>query len=415
MIVFKNKGLIDINAVTTMGVSVKNPFSFGFFGTGVKFSIATILRNGGEIRIHRGLDCFRFNTKPMEIRGQMFNLVQMEEDLGDGSIVTPLGFTDQLGKNWESWMVFRELGCNAKDEPEGDFYQIEDENDWSIDYQPDTTTVVVRWDEMDEVFRNKDEIFCAGNALTTVQDRLRVLPGMSSHLFYRGVRVFKLEKASRYRYDLISDQRLTEDRSLYSSYGAMAEIRRFWRSCEDKGLLAGALLDCKDLMEGQIDYETEYGDVPLSKAFVDVVLAAKDRKEKDINKSALEAVMSQARKQIETNHFKTVRDERGPVARAIALLESLDMDFDADVVIVDELPGDRMSLTENGRIFVRDALVKGPSMKLADHLLRRFLELKHYTSDSVTDFLVPLLMNRIPRSIMTAEEVATDMDEDLVI
>jgi len=47
MIILKNKGEIEIETITTMGVNVKECDSpIGFFGTGLKFAIATFLREG---------------------------------------------------------------------------------------------------------------------------------------------------------------------------------------------------------------------------------------------------------------------------------------------------------------------------------------------------------------------------------
>jgi len=47
MLIFSNPGLIDIDAVTTLGVSVKQPGSFGRFGTGLKFAVAEV-RSGHD-------------------------------------------------------------------------------------------------------------------------------------------------------------------------------------------------------------------------------------------------------------------------------------------------------------------------------------------------------------------------------
>ena len=69
MIVFQNPGLIDMAAVTTMGVSVKNDGAIGYFGTGLKFAIATILRNKCALTIHRGLEAFAFTSEEITIRG----------------------------------------------------------------------------------------------------------------------------------------------------------------------------------------------------------------------------------------------------------------------------------------------------------------------------------------------------------
>ena len=96
MIVFRNTGLIDLTAVRTLGVSVKEEGAIGYFGTGVKFAIATILRGGGSITLYRGKDEHRFGTVSQEVRGQSFEVVTF-----DGA---ELGFTTALGRYWKPWM-----------------------------------------------------------------------------------------------------------------------------------------------------------------------------------------------------------------------------------------------------------------------------------------------------------------------
>ena len=383
MMIFQNKGLLDIAAITTMGVSVKRPGSFGYFGTGLKFSIATILREGGQISIHIGEEIYRFTTQTEEIRGQSFDLVLMNG--------MRLGFTTQLGRNWKPWMVLRELACNAMDEEGGEFFHVEDGS--PAGHGRNMTTVVVNWDDLDEAYRHRAEIFCDTTILTTVQDKLEVRSGMSSQFYYRGVRVYALEKASRYTYNILATQMLTEDRTLQGSYSATKIIRNFWRTCEDKTLLSGALIDCEKFFEGQINYATEYGDEPLSKAIVDVVMDARLRNEKDINKSALEAVLALNRQRKEVTHTSTIRDDSGPIPRVLTALERMGIQVTSDIVVLDELPGDLLSLAEHGRIYIRASLAnKGNPRKLALEIVYRFLDLHYWTMEDAAGLLVPILL-----------------------
>ena len=53
MLIFTNPGIIDPRSISTFGVNAKastNPI--GHFGTGLKYAIATILRNDGSITIN---------------------------------------------------------------------------------------------------------------------------------------------------------------------------------------------------------------------------------------------------------------------------------------------------------------------------------------------------------------------------
>jgi hypothetical protein len=108
-VIFENDGEIDAAAIRTFGVSVKqgdNPI--GFFGTGLKYALAILLRTGHSVAIQSGLEKHRFALKDVTIRGETFQVVTMNR--------RELGFTTQVGKTWELWMAYRELYCNCKDE-----------------------------------------------------------------------------------------------------------------------------------------------------------------------------------------------------------------------------------------------------------------------------------------------------------
>ena len=106
---FQNPGLIDLRAIQIMGVSVKdtdNPI--GYFGTGLKYAIATLLRNSQSITIWRGLEPYRFSASAENIRGKSFSVVRMNGE--------PLGITTDLGRNWQMCHAFREVYAHNLDE-----------------------------------------------------------------------------------------------------------------------------------------------------------------------------------------------------------------------------------------------------------------------------------------------------------
>ena len=56
MVVFENTGEIDILSISSFGVSVKEGDSpIGFFGTGLKYAIAVLLRHNQKITAYCGL------------------------------------------------------------------------------------------------------------------------------------------------------------------------------------------------------------------------------------------------------------------------------------------------------------------------------------------------------------------------
>ena len=108
-LVFSNPGKLEMNMVKLLGVSVKESNDpIGFFGTGLKYAMATALRLGGEMTIYSDGERFDVLGRKVELRGKEFTQVLLNDEA--------LGFTTELGKQWEAWMVVRELYSNALDE-----------------------------------------------------------------------------------------------------------------------------------------------------------------------------------------------------------------------------------------------------------------------------------------------------------
>lgn len=114
MIIFENSGEIDPRLISLIGVNVKERSNaIGYFGTGLKYAVACLLRWGEKLTVQSGLAEFTFDTEEAKIRGQSFGVLVMRSAVDH----LQLGFTTDLGKRWEPWMVYRELWCNAHDEP----------------------------------------------------------------------------------------------------------------------------------------------------------------------------------------------------------------------------------------------------------------------------------------------------------
>src|SRR5438874_563649 len=101
-LLFTNPGTLEIELVKLLGVSVKEGTDpIGFFGTGLKYAMATALRLGGRMIIITGGETYEVGGKPIRLRDKEFVQVTLNGE--------ELGFTTELGKQWEPWMVVREL------------------------------------------------------------------------------------------------------------------------------------------------------------------------------------------------------------------------------------------------------------------------------------------------------------------
>lgn len=387
MIVFRNPGLIDLGAVRTMGVSVKRPGSFGYFGTGLKFSIATILRGGGSITLFCGKEEHKFGVTPTMIRGESFNIVTMNGE--------SLGFTDQLGKNWEPWMVLRELVCNAKDEA-GEFFKGLEPYEWA--FGDEETTIIVGWADLDKAYDQRDVLFAEGDVLLEA-DGIQIMaarPEGTKHLYYRGVRVYETKGPCRFRYNTTEAQTLTEDRTLASDWSVRYLISKTLLRCQDREILDAALTTGSGTFEWDLKFEDASWVTP-STQFIQAVLDARARKGVEVSPSAKAVVAKHVRSTSEETVQTVYRDRADTFNYAVEYLGELGIKLDDyPVVVLDELPGGTHSLAEDGRIYVTKALMHSSCRAIATHLLMRFIDLECVGLDDTASLLVPLLLDQHP-------------------
>ena len=208
--IFENEGTIDLDTITTFGVSVKetsNPI--GQFGTGLKYAIAILLREGHDIHMYCGSQEYFFWKKAMPIRGQTFDICMMND--------TRLPFTTDLGKHWELWMAFRELYSNTKDE-KGECWVVDDDpNGAQFVTDAGSTRFVITGDEFADIARERGSVFLEDNEPIYETENLEVIDSKPTATVYaRGIRVAEFERPLMSTYNLKGFVDLTEDRTLKS-------------------------------------------------------------------------------------------------------------------------------------------------------------------------------------------------------
>lgn len=210
---FITPGLIDIDAVTTLGVSVKekeNPV--GYFGTGLKYAIAIVLRNGGKIAIWRGTDKFLFHSQTKMIRGKPHELIFMNDQ--------QLGFTTHFGTNWKMWQAFRELYCNTVDEGG-------ETHNGAIFPEAGQTTIVVYHPDFDQCAHEKDKYFLNTQPLYSTY-QVDFHDRASKDLYYRGIHVGEIPATGNFRFtpNVKCPIVLTEDRTVRYMVDVLSAITR---------------------------------------------------------------------------------------------------------------------------------------------------------------------------------------------
>ena len=261
-IIFQNPGLIDLRAASIMGLNAKdskNPI--GQFGTGLKYAISVLLRNNCEISIWRGEDEFSFRTEKSDFRGKSFSIVWMDGPEG----AKELGYTLELGKHWEPWMAIRELESNARDEGGRSFA--------NADYQllPTATTIVISGGTAESAYAKLPDIFVSSKPLWQHKDlevHAASNPEQLRWLYYRGVRAKPLQKPAAFRYNILSEVKLTEDRTFRYPWDGEAPLTNLGL-CTQEAIIAKLINPPKDSLENDI----AYSEFRISDEFQQAVLA----------------------------------------------------------------------------------------------------------------------------------------------
>lgn len=232
---FANAGLIDLDVLRVMGVSIKlkaNPI--GYFGTGLKFGVGTLLRTGHQVVLVRGGERIELTARPVTIRGEVVHRVFLGEE--------PLPFTTELGKNWEVWQAYRELHSNTLDEA------------GEISDQPLTgdTVIEVTGAAIQREYDNRGSIFVSGKPLAA-NEFLEVYPGPSRYVYYRGVRAGAMPEELSFSYNLLCPMTLTEDRTFESQYTVEWKLSQLIPKVDHAGVLA-ELMSGKDRWDQKLDW-----------------------------------------------------------------------------------------------------------------------------------------------------------------
>jgi hypothetical protein len=220
---FHNNTPLDPKSFKFMGLSVKQDNSFGLFGTGFKYAIATILRLGDEIEIVSEGQRYFFTLGKMNFRGKDFSTI-----LCNGE---EMPYTTELGKLWEPWFAYRELFCNARDEDKNGGVVIGNKHNA-------TTQIIVKGDVISQVHAKRDMYFLDPKAVPLWEDdEVQVFNGSSRSYYYQGVLVGNCSD-SPYTYNFKSGITLSEDRLDRYSICMPINLARRLKACDDKEIVS---------------------------------------------------------------------------------------------------------------------------------------------------------------------------------
>jgi len=372
MIVFQNQGLIDLRALKTFGVSVKdNPGAIGYFGTGLKYALAILLREDCEVAVYRGKKKYTFTVKKTTIRNDKFDIVCMNGE--------ELGFTTALGRDWELWQAFRELWCNTIDEG-GVVARIKATG------EAGATTITVTGEAFDAVYDQRDTVMLIDEP-NLVLDGVEVRNRPSQYLYYRGIRVLKLRHPSLLTYNITKSISLTEDRTVRYSWEPLNILKNAIVRSTELEFIKTILTADEETYEHGFDFEDlSHEPGVMFRSAVDDV-----RGKKNVNDSAMRICREALRKEMETHHSQELE---GVPAAQLATAKQFCDDVETplthfNIIVVDGLEDGKLWLCEGWKIFLTPELfLKGTPALTAALIRATFQE----SSSSAVDSLVKRLI-----------------------
>lgn len=332
---FCNAEPIDLSAVAVMGVSVKvGDCPVGYFGTGLKFALSTLLRSGHRVALVRLGERVEFTAVAETIRGEEFQRVVMGGE--------KLGFTTQLGRNWRVWQAYRELRCNCTDEG-GVVGEELAPGEWG-------TVFEVHGEEIAQCHRDRREIFVETAPLLATPD-CEVHPGETLCAFYRGVRAHAHERRALFTYNVLDQTELTEDRTIKNGWEVGYYAERALAQTEDEDLAEQVLMADHGTFEHALSYSNAG---KPSQVFMDTVFRL--RHNVHCNQGAVKLWERHAAVRLTYEEVPLDAFDEEQVAAALVLVARLGAVVDKkDFTVVDGLGASVFGAVRGGRILIARA------------------------------------------------------------
>lgn len=260
----ESKGIIDQNAFILLGASTKREdgTKIGFFGSGLKYSIAFLLRKQIEFRVFAEYREIKFNTKPTAFREKSFDVICINEQ--------ETSMTTEMGIDWEPWFVLREIYCNALDEGESaistvnedEVLPIEDKTVFYILVTPEFRAILNDW-KLYFSERRKD-------ILHQDKDGSRIFAGGDKLIVYRkGIRcLFGDNQKCLFNYDLQWVE-INESRTIKSEWSFKWDLCRRLQQMKNHNVIAQILNGVNDVWEKGLGWDCSTDE--YSEAWLEVI------------------------------------------------------------------------------------------------------------------------------------------------
>ena len=373
---FVNKEVLNPIAFTVLGASVKTDSSsaIGWFGSGLKYAIAVMLRHNVKFTFKTHGKEYKFSTAVEDFRGEEMEIITCNGE--------KLGFTTEFGKQWKLEHVFRELHCNTRDE--GGTTEIGGAVDSS-----EQTVIAIDDHRMNEEYykRNENFLFDSAPIFTTEIGEIHPLPSATSkRVYYKGVKTQDHNRTMLYAYNVTQKIELTEDRTIKTLYNWEDNVSRIVVALTDKKLIKQIITSDENGFEALLDYSDYIIRPHITDEFLEVATTLW-KKNKITAKSLCNYLEVKHPKQIEDTTKPLTEAEIVQVEGAYKLLEGSGFypreyeikKFEAEKIA-------QLGQAKDGIMYIAQKVFNMGPRELAICILEEYMHLKTGHSDMTRPF-----------------------------
>ena len=251
----KSFGEIDVQAFTLIGASTKrnDNTKIGLYGSGNKYSIATLLKQSISFKVFSGEDEITFTTKKQSFRDLDFDVILVNGV--ETSLTTTMG-----GDEWaNAFAPIREIYSNALDEDKDATLTKTTEIVAERGY---TKFLIEMTEEVSHFYKNVHLYFCNENPKVLLSNDVGAVyqntDEGNTRIFRKGILAhFADKRKALYHYNFLNID-INESRVLQYTWQANSRIASIFKACEDESLINTLLLGLEGANAGYLEHEADW-------------------------------------------------------------------------------------------------------------------------------------------------------------
>lgn len=244
---FTNKGEVPVNAFKLLGASSKrgDDSKIGYFGTGLKYALAVLLREDIDFKIYSGTKEVVIGTRKTKFLDQTVTVITVNGE--------KTSITIEAGIDWETWFAIREIYSNNVDE--------NGQMKLNTEIKPEegyTKIYVQLSDKMQDLTNNWSEYFSNNRTVISAKDGYEVLQKTDNEslvVFRKGIRAYTSRTESLFDYN-ITKLKINESRVAERDYEARQRCAEALALCDNFQAIEHFAHSNKEVIEKQTEFWT---------------------------------------------------------------------------------------------------------------------------------------------------------------